>query len=135
MGKFDGLLLVSDFDDTLYDFHHRIPPGIWRPWGAGLARAAGSQWPPGGPTAPLPLMPTWPHQRPGGAVQRLDHLRLPDGDHAGPDPAGRPGSGDFQTLMEAMPSLGLETYHGEGHLCVPPQCHHRRPHEEGGHRL
>ena len=26
MGKFDGLLLVSDFDDTLYDFHHRIPP-------------------------------------------------------------------------------------------------------------
>ena len=26
MGKFDGLLLVSDFDDTLYDSHHRIPP-------------------------------------------------------------------------------------------------------------
>ena len=28
MGKFDGLLLVSDFDDTLYDFHHRVPPAI-----------------------------------------------------------------------------------------------------------
>ena len=26
MGKFDGLLLVSDFDDTLYDSHYRIPP-------------------------------------------------------------------------------------------------------------
>ena len=26
MGKFDGLLLVSDFDDTLYDFQHRVPP-------------------------------------------------------------------------------------------------------------
>lgn len=26
MGKFDGVLLVSDFDDTLYDSHHRIPP-------------------------------------------------------------------------------------------------------------
>ena len=26
MGKFDGLLLVSDFDDTLYDSHHRVPP-------------------------------------------------------------------------------------------------------------
>ena len=25
MGKFDGLLLVSDFDDTLYDTHHRVP--------------------------------------------------------------------------------------------------------------
>ncbi|MGE4277667.1 MAG: HAD-IIB family hydrolase [Lawsonibacter sp.] len=25
MGKFDGLLLVSDFDDTLYDSRHQIP--------------------------------------------------------------------------------------------------------------
>ena len=25
MGKFDGLLLVSDFDDTLYDDQRRIP--------------------------------------------------------------------------------------------------------------
>ena len=25
MGKFDGVLLVSDFDDTLYDSHHRVP--------------------------------------------------------------------------------------------------------------
>ena len=25
MGKFDGVLLVSDFDDTLYDSRHRIP--------------------------------------------------------------------------------------------------------------
>ena len=25
MGKFDGLLLVSDFDDTLYDSRHRVP--------------------------------------------------------------------------------------------------------------
>ena len=23
--NFDGLLLVSDFDDTLYDSHHRVP--------------------------------------------------------------------------------------------------------------
>ena len=30
MGKFDGLLLVSDFDDTLYDSHHRVPPQIGR---------------------------------------------------------------------------------------------------------
>lgn len=26
MGKFEGLLLASDFDDTLYDFQHRVPP-------------------------------------------------------------------------------------------------------------
>ena len=25
MGKFDGLLLVSDFADTLYDDYHRVP--------------------------------------------------------------------------------------------------------------
>ena len=25
MGKFDGVLLVSDFDDTLYDDYHRVP--------------------------------------------------------------------------------------------------------------
>ena len=25
MGKFDGLLLVSDFDDTLYDHQRRVP--------------------------------------------------------------------------------------------------------------
>lgn len=26
MGKFDGVLLVSDFDDTLYDLNMRVPP-------------------------------------------------------------------------------------------------------------
>ena len=26
MGKFDGVLLVSDFDDTLYGANRRIPP-------------------------------------------------------------------------------------------------------------
>ena len=25
MGKFDGILLASDFDDTLYDYNLRIP--------------------------------------------------------------------------------------------------------------
>lgn len=25
MGKFDGVLLASDYDDTLYDYNHRIP--------------------------------------------------------------------------------------------------------------
>lgn len=34
MGKFDGVLLVSDFDDTLYDSHHRVPSATAR--GAGL---------------------------------------------------------------------------------------------------
>ena len=52
MGKFDGLLLVSDFDDTLYDFHHRVPPGMWRPSAIGSGRGAASLWPPGGPIAP-----------------------------------------------------------------------------------
>lgn len=30
MGKFDGVLLVSDFDDTLYDLNMRVPPANLR---------------------------------------------------------------------------------------------------------
>lgn len=54
MGKFDGLLLVSDFDDTLYDSHHRVPPRNLAAINYWLREGDGLPWPPGGPTPPLP---------------------------------------------------------------------------------
>ena len=64
MGKFDGLLLVSDFDDTLYDFHHRIPPRNLEALGRWIGQGGRFTVPPGGPTAPLPLCPPGPHHAP-----------------------------------------------------------------------
>ena len=134
MGKFDGLLLVSDFDDTLYDFHHRIPPRNLEALGAGLARAAGSQWPPAGPPHLCPYAHLAPINAPvvlsNGStiydfqtetmlVQTLLDDRAP---------------GDFQALMEAMPSLGWRPITGRTSMCTAPMPS-PTPHEEGGHRL
>lgn len=114
MGKFDGLLLVSDFDDTLYDFHHRIPPrnlealGRWIGQGGRFTVATGRAhrtFAPYAHLAPInaPVVLSngstiYDFQTETMLVQTLLDDRAP---------------GDFQTLMEAMPSLGLETYHGE----------------------
>ena len=53
MGKFDGVLLVSDFDDTLYDSHHQVPERNRRALDYFRSQGA-SPWPPGGPDGPLP---------------------------------------------------------------------------------
>ena len=114
MGKFDGLLLVSDFDDTLYDFHHRIPPrnlealGRWIGQGGRFTVATGRAHRTFAPyvhlapiNAPVVLSngsTIYDFQTETMLVQTLLDDRAPE---------------DFQALMEAMPSLGLETYHGE----------------------
>ena len=136
LGKFNGVLLVSDFDDTLYDSHHQVPErnrralDYFRSQGGRFTVATGRARRTFAPyhdlvplDAPVVLSngsTIYDFQTETMLVQTLLDDRAPE---------------DFQALMEAMPSLGLETYHGVGHLCVPPQCHHRRPHEEGGHRL
>lgn len=114
MGKFDGLLLVSDFDDTLYDSHHRIPPrnlealGRWIDQGGRFTVATGRAHRTFAPyvhlapiNAPVVLSngsAIYDFQTETMLVQTLLDDRAP---------------ADFQALMEAMPSLGLETYHGE----------------------
>lgn len=64
MGKFDGLLLVSDFDDTLYDSHHRIPPRNLDALGRWIGQGGRFTVATGGPTAPLPRMSIWPPSTP-----------------------------------------------------------------------
>ena len=114
MGKFDGLLLVSDFDDTLYDFQHRVPPRnveairYWIGEGGRFTVATGRAhrtFAPYAHLAPInaPVVLSngsaiYDFQREKMLVQTLLDPRAPE---------------DFAALMEAIPSLGLETYHGE----------------------
>ena len=59
MGKFDGLLLASDFDDTLYGLNLRIPERNLEAIRYFIREGAILSWPPAGRTAPLPPMPRW----------------------------------------------------------------------------
>ncbi len=114
MGKFDGLLLVSDFDDTLYDLHHRVPPRnisairYWIREGGRFTVATGRAH-----RTFVPYVHMAPINAPvvlsnGSAiydfaqekmlVQTLLDPRAPE---------------DFSALMEAIPSLGMEAYYGE----------------------
>ena len=114
MGKFDGLLLVSDFDDTLYTAHRRLPPrnaaalDYWTREGGLFTVATGRAHRTFAPyvrlapiNAPVVLSngsAIYDFQRDEMLVQTLLDPRAPE---------------DFSALMETIPSLGLEAYHGE----------------------
>ena len=121
MGKFDGLLLVSDFDDTLYDSHHRVPPRnleaiqYWIQEGGRFTVATGRAHRTFAPyvhlapiNAPVVLSngsAIYDFQSGTMLIQTLLDPRAPR---------------DFAALMEAIPSLGLEAYHGEDiYVCRP----------------
>ena len=114
MGKFDGVLLVSDFDDTLYGADRRIPPrnlealDYFVSRGGRFTIATGRAYRTFAPyvhlapiNAPVVLSngsAIYDFQREEMLVQTLLDPRAPK---------------DFAALMEAIPSLGLEAYHGE----------------------
>ena len=121
MGKFDGILLASDFDDTLYDWTFHVPErnlaairyfigqGGYFTVSTGRAHRTFS------PFAPLVPMNAPAVLSNGAAIydfqsgRMLSQTCLPD---AAPS--------DLEAMMERFPSLSLEAYHGEDlYVCNP----------------
>ncbi len=121
MGKFDGLLLASDFDDTLYDFSLRVPERnlkairYFTGQGGYFTVATGRAHRTFAPFAHLVPMNAPAVLSNGAAIydfqtdRMLERSQLPDR-----------ASADFAALMEEFPSLSLEAYHGEDiYVCHP----------------
>ena len=114
MGKFDGLLLVSDFDDTLYGLNHQMPRRnveavqYWIEQGGRFTVATGRAHRTFAPyyslvpiNAPVVLSngsAIYDFDTETMLIQTLLNPRAPE---------------DFSALMEAIPSLALEAYYGE----------------------
>lgn len=114
MGKFDGLLLVSDFDDTLYDYSHRVPPRnlaairYWIAEGGRFTVATGRAHRTFAPYAHLAPINAPVVLSNGAAIYDFEQETMlldTQLDQRAPQ--------DFQALMDAMPDLGLETYYGD----------------------
>ena len=85
----------------------------------------------GRPTAPSPLCPSGPHQRPGGAVQRGGHLRLSGRPAGGAELAGRVRLPRFGGGAGSLPLPVHRGLSRRGHLHLESQRDHSGPQEEG----
>ena len=114
MGRFDGLLLVSDFDDTLYDHHHRVPERnlraieAFRREGGRFTVATGRALRTFSPFAGLVPLDAPVVLSNGSALydfqagRMLEQTFLPETAPA-----------DLGAALEEFPTLALEAYHGE----------------------
>lgn len=123
MGKFDGVLLASDFDDTLYDTHCRIPPAnlealdYFMKEGGRFSVATGRAHRTFAPFAHLVPMNAPAVLSNGSAIYdfQADRMLL----QTTLDPQAPQ---DMAALVEAFPDLGFEAYHGEEIYAFQPNA-------------
>ena len=114
MGKFDGLLLVSDFDDTLYDDQRRIPERNLRAIqyfleeGGRFTVATGRAHRTFAPYAHLAPINAPVILSNGSALYDFQADRMLEQTLLPPS-----APYDFARLLELLPSLAVELYHGE----------------------
>ena len=114
MGKFDGVLLVSDFDDTLYDSHCQVPRRNLEALDRFLAQ--GGRFTVATGRAPRTFAP-YVHLAPvnapvvlsnGSAIYDFQKDEFLVQTYLSPS-----APQDLDGVMEAFPQLGMEAYHGE----------------------
>ncbi len=114
MGKFDGVLLVTDFDDTYFPESGSLPPenleavACFKAQGGRFTIATGRAW-----TTFAPKLPFAPVNAPvilsnGAQLFDFDAGRLLL-ERAVPDTI----AADLEDLTRRVPEVGLEAYHGE----------------------
>ena len=114
MGKFDGVLLVSDFDDTLYDSLHRIPPrnleaiAYFQSQGGRFTVATGRAHRTFAPHVHLAPINAPVVLSNGSALYDFQQNKMLTQTFL---PLSAPR--DFHQLLEVFPSVGIEAYHGE----------------------
>lgn len=114
MGKFDGLLLVSDFDDTLYDYHHRIPERnlkaieYFQAEGGRFTVATGRAYRTFAPHRHLAPINAPVVLSNGSALYDFEAEEMLCQTYLAPT-----APQDLGGLLEEFPTVGIETYHGE----------------------
>ena len=114
MGKFRGLLLVSDFDDTLYDSHHRIPERnlqairYFQAEGGRFTVATGRAYRTFAPHVHLAPINAPVVLSNGSALYDFQEERMLEQTFLAPT-----APEDFESLLKEFPSLGIETYFQE----------------------
>ena len=114
MGKFHGLLLVSDFDDTLYDSHHRIPERnlqairYFQAEGGRFTVATGRAYRTFAPHVHLAPINAPVVLSNGSALYDFQEERMLEQTFLAPT-----APEDFESLLKEFPSLGIETYFRE----------------------
>lgn len=114
MGKFDGLLLVSDFDDTLYDSRHQIPNRnllaiqSFQAEGGRFTVATGRAHRTFAPHVHLVPINAPVVLSNGSALYDFERNQMLEQTFLSPTVVE-----DFEHLLATFPSLGLESYHEE----------------------
>jgi len=114
MGKFDGVLLVSDFDDTFYGLDFRVPErnlkalDYFRGEGGKFTIATGRSRRTFVNHRHLAPIDTPVVLSNGSALYDFETMTMLEQTFLAPT-----ATQDFAALMEAFPSLGIETYNGE----------------------